>query len=142
MEEPYLSTKYWDVFLSYDQHYLGRSIIVLKRDCGSLSDVDGKEWKDLHKLIKKMESALKNAFGATMFNWACLMNDAYKSENPKPQVHFHLRPRYGEKVEIFGEVFEDTEFAHHYDRQSNKKVSEEVENEIVKRIKKVFLKKD
>ena len=42
------------------------------------------------------------------------MNNAYKSENPMPHVHFHLRPRYKHPVKINGQTFIDNEFARHY----------------------------
>ena len=108
----------------------------MKRECGSLSDLNEKEWVDLREVVKKMELTLKKAFGATMFNWGCLMNDAYQSKNPKPQVHFHFRPRYQNKVEILGEVFEDKDFGHHYIRGSPRKVSLEIQKEIIKKIQK------
>jgi len=56
---------------------------------------------------QKWKNSLKKSFGTTMFNWVCLMNDAYKSKNPKPQVHFHLIPRYKNKVEFAGKRFVD-----------------------------------
>ena len=42
------------------------------------------------------------------------MNDAFKSQNPRPHVHFHMRPRFNEKTAVFGAAFEDTTFGHHY----------------------------
>lgn len=132
------STKYWDIILSDNQYYLGRSILLLKRKCGMLSGLKENETKELCDLIKKMEKGVKKKFGATMFNWTCLMNDAYKSKNPKPQVHVHLMPRYKKKVKFAGEVFEDEVFAHHYDKTKEKRVSKKVLKEIRDKIKEIL----
>lgn len=139
MEEEVIiyETNYWVIKLSADQSYLGRSVVVLKRYCAELSELTPAEWQDLHKnVIKKLEIALKKSFGATMFNWTCLMNNAYKSESPKPQVHWHFRPRYKKMVDFAGEHFEDPEFAHHYSRERkmivSKKVLQEISDEINK----------
>jgi len=128
-------TKYWIVKLSEDQHYLGRCVIVLKRNKGSsLSELKEKEITDFLVLIKKLESVMKKTFRATMFNWTCLMNNAYKSRNPKPHVHWHFRPRYNKSIKVGKEVFKDTEFAHHYDRAKTKIVSKKVLDEIASEI--------
>lgn len=75
-------TKYWNIFLNENQAYLGYSIIVLKRECKTLSEVNNEEWIDFHeKVVKTLETTFKEKFGATMFNWTCLMNDAYKKQN-------------------------------------------------------------
>jgi diadenosine tetraphosphate (Ap4A) HIT family hydrolase len=128
-------TKFWNIELSTEQYYLGRCYIVLKRECQELSSLTEEEFSDLLVIIKDLEKALKKAFGANMFNWTCMMNDAWKDTNDrKPQVHFHMRPRYKDKVEINGTIFEDKEFAHHYIRKIEKDISEEVTQEIIKKI--------
>ena len=66
-----------------------------------------------------------------MFNWSCLMNDAFKDSSPKPQVHWHFRPRYENPVEIGGHVFKDSNFGHHYLRGADEKI---VSKEILKAI--------
>jgi len=128
-------TKYFRVFLADEQSYLGRCVIALKRHCETLSDLNEEEWLDFAKLVKHLESALKKAFDATMFNWTCLMNDAYKSSKPNPHAHGHFRPRYNHKVKFAGLVFEDTEFGYHYDRTRTLEVSDEVKKKIIQKIK-------
>jgi diadenosine tetraphosphate (Ap4A) HIT family hydrolase len=128
-------TKFWKIDLSDNQYYLGRCYVSLKRECPSLSQLTKEEMLGLLEIVKTLESALKKEFNATMFNWTCLMNDAYKSENPKPEVHFHLRPRYNHKVNFEGELFEDKEFAHHYDNKAKKEISEEIMKKIIEKIK-------
>ena len=128
-------TKRWNVFLSWDQTYLGRSIVVLKRHCENLTNLNKLEWEEFAELIKKLESGLRKSFNPKMFNWGCLMNDAYKSKNPSHHVHWHVRPRYNHKTEIKSIVFEDLEFGHHYIRKQKREVSKEVRKIINDKIK-------
>lgn len=128
-------TKNWEVYLNPDQYYLGRCVIAAKRDIGAISELTNDEWLDFSKLVKKMESGFKSTFGATMFNWSCLMNDAYKQEQPHPEVHWHFRPRYKNPVEFLGMIFEDKEFGHHYARHTESRVSPEIENQVISKIR-------
>ena len=52
-------TDYHVIFLMTDQSYLGRCVVVLKRDCGDLADVIPEEILDFHDVVKKFESALE-----------------------------------------------------------------------------------
>ncbi len=131
-----LDTKYWKVILHPNQAYLGYSIVALKSEGKSMSDISKKEWTDLQKVIKTLESAFKKTYKATLFNWTCLLNDYYKKKRPKPLLHFHFRPRYKKKVKIKNNVFEDPEFAHHYNKKRENFVSKEIQLLIVERLKK------
>ena len=131
----YKMTEHWEVFLNKNQAYLGYSIISLKRECQSLSELSKEEWEEFHELVKYLETKFKEVFNATMFNWTCLMNNAYKQNPPNPKVHFHFRPRYRDEVKIGNEIFKDEDFAHHYNKKREKIVSEDVLNEIVKKLK-------
>lgn len=136
-EQPVFESKCWQVFLAEEQTYLGYCVVVLKRrPCGDLAELTEEELLDFLKLVKTFEQALKAAFGATMFNWSCLMNNAYQEADPKPHVHWHARPRYNRKVELAGESFEDPNFGHHYVllKDLHKKVSEEVRQAIISKI--------
>ena len=108
----YLETDFWMVCLSHEQNYFGRSFVELKRACGSLSELTTDEHLDFLAVVKKLESTFKNNFSATMFNWSCLMNHAYKNGH-NPQVHWHFRPRYKTPVTFNGVIFEDPNFGHH-----------------------------
>jgi len=124
-------TPYWEVILMDQQLYLGRCVVVLKRPCGDLANLNQDEVLDFFEVIKKLEDLLRKTFGATMFNWGCLMNDAYKVSPAKPQVHWHCRPRYKNPVEVYGNIFKDPNFGHHYLRGTDEKV---VSKEILKTI--------
>ena len=130
-----LATDLWNIRLYEDQAYLGRCVISLNRDCTSLSEVTDDEFVEFHQIVKKLETALKKSFNATMFNWTCLMNNAYKKEPPKPWVHWHFRPRYNQQVEFENEIFEDPEFAQHYSRERKRIVSAKFLEKIASRIK-------
>ena len=124
-------TKYWGVLLSEDQYYLGRNVVILKRECPSLSGLTTEEFLDLHQVIKSYENAVKKAFNATLFNWTCLMNASHKIKPYNPHVHFHCRPRYDNPVKFAGETFVDSNFGEHYTRGTNKTISEEMQGKII-----------
>lgn len=128
-------TKYWNIELNKDQAYLGRCLIILIRKCDDLAKLKKEEILDFLDVVKKLENAIRKIFGATMFNWTCLMNNAYKSKNPKPQVHWHCRPRYKNPVKFSEIIFEDKEFAHHYNNNRHFEVSEEILNKIKNKIR-------
>tara|TARA_Y100000034_G_scaffold136068_1_gene210594 strand:+ start:773 stop:1195 length:423 start_codon:yes stop_codon:yes gene_type:complete len=134
-EGVYYETKYWKVILHTNQAYLGYSLVMVKRSVGHLSKLSKEEWIDLQKVVKILESSYKKIFNATLFNWNCFMNNAYKSNKPKPLVHWHFRPRYKNKVEFAGEIFEDKEYAHHPDKKREHFVSKKVQKLIVKEIR-------
>lgn len=126
-EEIVFETPYWKVMLMDQQLYLGRCVIVLKRPCGDLANLNQDEMLDFFEVVKKLENLFRKTFNATMFNWSCLMNDACKANSPKPQVHWHLRPRYENPVKIDGHIFKDPNFGHHYLRGVDEKaVSKEI----------------
>ncbi len=113
MEGYFLTTKYWKVLLMDDQMYLGRLIIKTLEQRESLVDLTEEEQRDFFILIKKLEAFYKEEIGATMFNYSCLMNNAYR-DGETPHVHFHFRPRYKDPVTILGYTFNDPNFGEHY----------------------------
>ncbi len=129
------STKFWDIILTKDQRYIGRSVIVLKRHCPDLPSLKKEEWDDFINIVKKFEEALKKSFGATMFNWTCLMCDAYLEKNPNPHVHWHVRPRYANKIKVGESIFEDLEFGYHYNRADKIEIPENIRRIIISKIK-------
>lgn len=112
-EKSLIKSKYWNVFLSEDQTYFGRLVVVLKRSCDALSKLEADEILDFFDLTKKIESFYKAKYKATMFNYTCLMNNAYR-DNTEPRVHWHIRPRYKKEIIVGEEKFFDPNFGHHY----------------------------
>ena len=129
-------TAFWSAFLSDEQDYIGRCVLVLKRHYGSLSELTEDEWKDLRKLICKIETCLKAVLGATLCNWSCLMNSFYKESDPDPHLHIHVRPRYDKPVEVNGHTYIDGEFGHHYAVKKYGEIPAEDRVEMFTRLKK------
>ncbi len=128
-------TNYWEIILNHEQTYLGRCIVNLKRrDCGDLADLTTEELLDFREVVKTLENACRTAFSATMFNWACLMNNAYQNTPPTPHVHWHFRPRYNHSVTFAGLEFIDPNFGEHHDRTAKREVDTETIQQIVQKI--------
>lgn len=118
-------TNKWVVILTFDQGYLGRAYITLKEHKGDLKDLTDEEWLEFAEVVQKYENSIRNAFGAKMFNWTCLMNNAFQTQPSQPHIHWHVRPRYDTDVEFGGLTFKDPKFANHYDRNQKKLLSRE-----------------
>ena len=122
--QPLFETDNWMVSLSPDQGYLGRSYVTLKRHEGDLASLSNDEWVEFAEILRKFESAVKEAFNAEVFNWGCLMNNAYQVEPALPHIHWHVRPRYRSDVAVNDTTFSDPLFGYHYDRSQSNVVSD------------------
>lgn len=114
----YKSNNWEVVFGSWCQEFVGYCIISSNKE--SLSDITEEEWKELGVLEKELERVNKKLFNATMFNFACLMNNAYR-DNEKPHVHFHFVPRYKNELKIFNKKYIDKHFGYNFWKWSNSK---------------------
>jgi diadenosine tetraphosphate (Ap4A) HIT family hydrolase len=108
--EKIVETQYWTIFLAPSQRYLGTCVVALNRPCRNLSELEDREWMDFSKVVKRMEFALDKTFKPTLYNWSCFKNAAFRGENPHPELHWHLIPRYKGAVEFQGIKFEDPDF--------------------------------
>lgn len=117
-------TKNWLVMLSPDQGYLGRSYLTLKTHKEKLSDLTVPEWNEYIELVQKIENTYTKALNAKLFNWTCLMNNAYQKKPYNPHIHWHLRPRYNQEQQIDTIVFADPDFGRHYNRNHHNYVDE------------------
>ena len=124
--EPILENEYWSVTLEPNQAYLGQCFINLKQHKSDLSELIEAEWLAFADVVKKLEAAIRSAFGPDLFNWTCLMNNAYRSASAKPHVHWSAVPRYRHPVTFYGAEFTDPQFGYHYDIQHKLEVSGEV----------------
>jgi diadenosine tetraphosphate (Ap4A) HIT family hydrolase len=104
--------KYWNIFLAPSQRYLGTCVIAIKRHSSNLSELEDVEWMEFSKIVREMEIIIQNLFKPTLFNWSCFKNAAYRSDNPDPEVHWHLIPRYNYEIEYHGIKFEDPDFGY------------------------------
>jgi ATP adenylyltransferase len=87
--------KYWQVALSSDQQYLGKSFVLLKRHAENIRALEKNEAAELFEIMQRFEFALDQAFQPTHFNWSCLMNNSARDGSPF-HVHWHAIPRYDE----------------------------------------------
>ncbi len=125
----------WSVFLSDEQDYIGRCILVLKRHCGSMAELTDEEWEELRDLVRRVEACLKTVLGAALCNWSCLMNSFYKAEAPDPHLHIHVRPRYDRPVLLNGNTYSDSEFGHHYAVKKDGRIPDRDREEVFARLK-------
>ena len=111
--------KYFNVFFGdWCQEFVG--YCILSSDKESLSDLEPEAWEELGKLEKELERICKKIFGATMFNFACLMNNAY-IDNEKPHVHYHFVPRYKNGLKLFNKIYKDKHFGYNFWKWANSK---------------------
>lgn len=110
-------SKNWEVvYVDWCQEFVGDCIISSNKE--SLSELTEEEWIELGKLEKELERISKKLFHATMFNFACLMNNAYR-DNEKPHVHFHFIPRYRDNLKLFNKVYHDKYFGYNFWKWAN-----------------------
>lgn len=128
-------TDYWQIYLAPSQRYLGTCVIVLKRHCSHLNELNSREWSEFTDIVQNMEITLKKTFNPTLFNWSCFMNSSYRFISPNPEVHWHLIPRYSEKIEFGGLIFEDPDFGYIPQPLENK-IPNEVMKKLMAKIKK------
>lgn len=103
-------TENWIVdFVDIKQNFLGRCKIISKKNKRELSGLTTEEWRELGIIEKTLESVCKQLFNATMFNFACLTNFAYKDKQ-QAIIHFHFILRYNHTVNIFNKKYKDKYF--------------------------------
>jgi len=95
--EVLFETEFWRVTLAADQGYLGRAYVTLLEHRGGLSELTRPQVEDWHDVVIRYEGLVRGVFEAKVFNWGCLMNNAFQLPNPKTHVHWHVRPRYAVK---------------------------------------------
>ena len=104
--------KYWSViFGDWSQEFPGYTIISIDKE--NLSELTSEEWEELGIIECELERICKKLFGATMFNFACLMNNAYR-DNEKPHVHYHFIPRYKNELKLFDKIYKDKHFGYNF----------------------------
>jgi len=127
-------TKYWRAVLAPNQSLVGTCVVHLKRHAGDLADLTPEEMLELLELIRKHEQTLKQACEATMFNWSCYMNHAYRNDPPEPHVHWWAVPRYNHVVKIKDWVFSDPQFGNPYSHERWQEVPSKIRKIIAQNI--------
>ena len=128
-------TEYWQIYLAPSQRFLGTCVIVLKKQCGNLRELNDEEWTDFIEIIEKLEASLNKVFSPTLFNWSCFMNSAHRTNPPNPEVHWHFIPRYNYKIEFEDLIFEDPDFGY-IPQPIERKIPDNIMEKIKDKIKK------
>lgn len=131
-------TRFWRVVLAPNQSLVGRCVVHLKRHVGDIAALTQDELVEWLEVVKTLEAALRSAFGATMFNWSCYMNHAYRERMPDPHIHWWAVPRYKHSVTIGERTFTDPGFGRPYDHDRWEDVSEGIRQQIVERIQRAM----
>ena len=112
--------KYWEViFVDWCQEFPGQCIVSCEKE--SLSDLSNEEWVELGIIEKELERVCKKLFQTSMFNFACLMNNAYRDEKT-PHVHFQFIPRYRNEVLLCEKTYKDRHFGYNFWKWANSKL--------------------
>ena len=130
-----LVTDHWAVNLGTDQLYLGRAYVTAREHKGSLMEMSPEEWSDLGIVVRGMERAYKEAFGAVPVNWTAMMNHSYKKEVVDPHLYWHVFPRYKNPVTLAGITFNDDAYGEHYLLEPTRIVDDAVLTEIAAKLK-------
>lgn len=118
-------TAHWRILVSRDQGYLGRCMVINRHHRANITELEFGEWDDLLDVQSRLEQAVRRGLGASWCNWTQFGNDAFRVDEPKPHLHYHLRPRYQQPVEFAGYTFTDSEFGHMYDLEQRWNVDQE-----------------
>jgi diadenosine tetraphosphate (Ap4A) HIT family hydrolase len=102
---------------------LGTSILVHKKHIEGFSSLSESELIEAFQIIKKIELALKKSFNPDWFNYL-------ETNNSVRHFHFHIIPRYKQKVEFQGEEFVDDTFTN-MPKVSNRKLSKEKMKKVI-----------
>lgn len=124
--------KFWSLYLSGGQYFLGKVILVLNRkNVIDFSELKKPEVKELHEIIKEVKKILVKCFQPDLFNYATLGNFIR-------QHHWHIVPRYKSKREINGVIFKDEYWGKPCfptpDKKINKKTAKIIKDLILKKL--------
>lgn len=128
-------TDRWSVGVSNNQAYFGRAYAALREHKSSLSELDETDWQEFHQIVRRLEAAYKDVYGAEPLNWSCLMNNAYRVEAAQPHVHWHIYPRYKTAPVLNGVAYDDPLFGEFYDNTAERLVDDSTVEQIVAKLK-------
>lgn len=93
----------WIISLRPQQVTLGSLVLSLDRKCPHLGQITEKEGAELSQAFKFIERLLQKTFNPKKINYLALMMLDH-------QVHFHITPRYENKVEFDGQIYRDKDW--------------------------------
>lgn len=95
--------KDWVIVLKEGGTTLGHSVIILKSNKPTFSDVSEEEMAEFPIVCKWFEEKTKNIFGAEKWNYCAMM---MKEEF----VHFQAVPRYSRVINMYDKNWEDVDW--------------------------------
>lgn len=119
----------WEIQLFLNQHYLGRTLIKLKRHAVDLTDLEKEEREELfEEILPKLKQATDKLFNPDLYNHATLGNDCR-------HFHLHFIPRYKSERIFNGEKFKDKNWNREYnlpptEQQISEETFEKLENKM------------
>jgi diadenosine tetraphosphate (Ap4A) HIT family hydrolase len=100
----------WTIAVNLNQNLLGKALVILNRQCQSVTDLTIAEWTDLHAQLRRLRVALDVLFEPDQYNDAFLMN-------LDRQVHLHVVPRYQAIRTWFDQQFDDPHWGELFGRE-------------------------
>ena len=97
--------KFWSILLSFNQHTLGSSLIVLKRHIEWFKDITEEEYAEFYSVMKDLENALIKSFNPDKLNYLMLSDNV-------SHFKFHVIPRYKTSKEFAGKTWIDANWGH------------------------------
>ena len=132
-------TRYWLIYLSPSQRYLGTCVVALKRSANHLNQLKKEEWIDFGMVVHNLEKAVLKTLQPTLFNWSCFKNSEFRFKNPQPEIHWHFIPRYEIPVNFEGISFMDPDFGY-IPQPIERKIAPEISLKLKKIIQKQLIK--
>jgi diadenosine tetraphosphate (Ap4A) HIT family hydrolase len=120
--------------LAYDQEYLGKLVLSSRRHVPELSQLNRGELFELGRMFARVEGGLDQAFQPDYYNWACLMNESWRT-GACPHVHFHVIPRYRSPRTVLNERFNDARFGKSARTVKPHKVTLQIQDVIFRRLR-------
>lgn len=110
---------YWVLAVNRNQDLLGKTMLVLRRPCSAVIEIEPQEWDALHTELRRLVPALGRLFEPDQVNFAFLMNlDA--------QVHLHVIPRYAASRGWGGREFVDVHWGEAFGHEQKPLANDEL----------------
>lgn len=115
-----IDAQYWRVKLNPKQQFLRRTFIGLREHKPDTSSLTEEEVLELHRIKSALEVGARAAFGSSISNFLCLMNDAAR-DGQSTHMHEHFIPRYDGARRFMEHIYIDDVYGNHYNlsRQPN-----------------------
>lgn len=135
-------SNHWKLALHPDQTVPGSLLVVSLRHVPKISELTRAEAADFFTVAAAIERAMEDELKASMVNFSCLRNWAFRSVDPSPplvngqpnpHVHWHVAPRFAGPVTIGEEVFVDSQFGDEL-RWSSRYIAEPIRYELIQRL--------